>query len=261
LGAAALWLGLTMPAAAAEPDERALLTTFRREFVELTPGQGDFPGEFQMGHDGGEAAEAPRHRVTLNDSFAVARYEVPQNLWQAVMGANPSRWKGPRNAVEMLTYDEAVEFCRKATERMRALGLITTRQVVRLPSEAEWEYAARGSDGRTYPWGESINQSRANYNGKDTDAVGSHESGKSPFGLYDMAGNVWEWVNDWYDGAYYQSSPPSNPPGPSTGQYRVLRGGSWANVDGDNMRAADRLSFNPSDVFTDVGFRCARSLP
>jgi len=250
---------LALAALSAEPNEEqlALLKTFREEFVLLTPGEGEFPAAFSMGSDDGEANERPAHRVKLDYAFHVARYEVPQNLWQAVLGGNPSRWKGERNSVEMLSYDEAVEFCARATELMRAAGLIEENQVVRLPSEAEWEYAARAGTTTVYSFGDDAAQlddygwHTGNAKGNDP-PVGAKMP--NPWDLYDVHGYLWEWCADvWHDD--YTAAPADGGPAAGEGDRRVLRGGSWKDQ-AEQLTSAFRRPAERDLRDDAVGLRC-----
>ena len=214
-------------------------------------------GTFRMGatdEQGSDAfdEEKPAHDVTLS-TFSIGETEVTQALWQAVMGSNPSYFKdNPQNPVEEVSWDDCQEFIKKLNS--------LTGKSFRLPTEAEWEYAARGgskSRKTKYSGGSDIG-SVAWY--EDNSGDKTHPvRGKSPneLGLYDMSGNVMEWCADWYDEGYYKSSPQSNPKGPSTGSYRVDRGGSWYNHAG-GCRVSSRNYYTPGSGNYHLGLRLAQ---
>ncbi len=195
--------------------------------------------------------ELPQHLVYL-DAYWIYQYEVTNAQYRACVEAgvcNGSLDNYPENEKPAIyiSWYQAEDYCTWAGGG--------------LPTEAEWEKAARGTDGRTYPWGEaSPNCNLAQYYGcgGETVTVGSFPEGASPYGALDMAGNVWEWVADWYGADYYETSPDENPVGPGSGERRVLRGGSWINF-GWDLRSSDRVRVNPDDASSYLGFRCRLS--
>lgn len=256
------------PASASPPDELALLKTFRAEFIPITPGQGKFPAEVKL--TGGEvAAEQKSATIRFAKPFAIAKYEVPQNLWEAVMGANPSRWQGPRNSVEMLSRAEAEEFCRRATTKMRAAKFIDESQVVRLPSEAEWEYCTRAGTTTRYSFGDDLALldkhawHTGNAAGNDP-PVGA--KAPNPWGLYDAHGYLWEWTaDDWTDdvaalppdGRPYRT-PADNTPAGDKKSAGVLRGGSWKDKP-EQLSSGTRRRADVTLRDDAVGLRCVLS--
>ena len=213
------------------PEQLELLKTFRSEFVEITPGEGKFPASFVMGDDkAGDESQRPAVKVAFDYSFAMARYEVPQDLWEAVMGSNPSRWKGKRNSVEMLSFAEAEEFCRKATDMLRAAKLIAADEHVRLPSEAEWEYCARAGTTTKYSWGDDagpINDYAwytGNAKGNDP-PVGAKKP--NPWGLYDVHGYLWELCSDAWRDSHEGALTDGRPRRDDAPLAVVARSGSW----------------------------------
>ncbi|MBI3606590.1 MAG: SUMF1/EgtB/PvdO family nonheme iron enzyme [Nitrospirae bacterium] len=231
-------------------------------------------GPFIMGSNDGAGNERPERKVYL-DQYAIDKFEVTIGRYAKFLGgakhASPSAWDddsvtaaGDRPAVG-LSWLDAEAYCKWAGKR--------------LPTEAEWEKAARGTDGRRYPWGHMQPfVDIANYNRGVwvSDAVtlapvasgvqgmsvrhGTKEGGKSPYGLYQMAGNAAEWVADWYDREYYQKSPERNPKGPAEGDKRVIRGGSW-NDPPSGIRTTVRVSAEPDFQDRTVGVRCAMDVP
>ena len=224
-------------------------------------------GEFLMGSEDGDSDEKPSHTVYL-DAYWIDQSEITNAMYAKCVTAGAcgepkssgsySRDSYYGNAdfdnypVIYVSWEDAQTYCAWADRR--------------LPSEAEWEKAAGWNENtqrqQPYPWGVEIDKTYANYGAKigDTTAVGSYEKGKSFYGAYDMAGNVWEWVNDWYDGDYYANSSSSNPLGSETGSTKVLRGGSWYDYYFD-LRAASRYWGYPVSRDDFVGFRCSLSLP
>jgi formylglycine-generating enzyme required for sulfatase activity/predicted Ser/Thr protein kinase len=212
--------------------------------------------------------EQPRHPVYL-DAFYIDKTEVTNAQYQKCVEAGACDMPSDttyyddtnyaQHPVVYVRWNDADAYCRWADKR--------------LPTEAEWEKAARGADGWVYPWGNTFDASKVNFCDKNcsddwrdasvddgyagTAPVGSYPAGASPYGALDMAGNVWEWVADWYDGGYYATSPERNPKGPASGDYRVIRGGSWDSVVAF-VRTAYRYGDSPDLTVNWVGFRCAR---
>ena len=230
-------------------------------------------GEFEMGAEGDKAEpdEAPKHRVFL-DAFYIGKYEVTNRQYHTFVKATSHRtpqncceakyniWRGDNliNGTEEVpvinvSWDDAEAYCRWSGGR--------------LPTEAEWEKAARGTDSRIYPWGnDPVTGNRSNYGianvtfweGPATLAKkDQYDHGRSPYGAYEMAGNVWEWVQDFYDESYYKNSPAKNPTGPSAGSSRVIRGGSWQNQP-DTLRSSNRMKHVQDQQRVYIGIRCAK---
>ena len=217
------------------------------------------PGAFEMGSPddeaGGMSDERPLHRVTVSRGFWMGKYEVTQKQYEEVTGSNPSKHRGAKNPVEMVTWHEAKVFCQAMAER--------TGKPVRLPTEAEWEYACRAGTSTRYHAGDSdrdltrVGWWRSN-SGREAHPVGRMKP--NAWGLYDMHGNVLEWVADWYGADYYQRSLGTVPQGPTSGSQKVVRGGCWYRTP-DYCRAAYRGK-RPADArWGYLGFRVISPSP
>jgi formylglycine-generating enzyme required for sulfatase activity len=220
-------------------------------------------GPFVMGLDGMQALEdeRPKHQVWL-PAFFIDLYEVTTAQYASFLAATnraaPWQW----NAVDLpqhrdrpvigVDWSDADAYCRWKGKR--------------LPTEAEWEKSARGTDGRLYPWGNrAAHKDLANFAlgarfsySQVLMPVQSYDQGKSPYGVYQLAGNVWEWVQDWYAANYYEASPEQNPQGPKEGQFKVLRGGSWSDLP-KYLLTYGRFKLPPETRNSYTGFRCAKS--
>ena len=206
-----------------------------------------------MGSRSGNSDEQPVTTVTLRP-FWLAKTEVTQAQWEAVMGGHPSEFEGGQLPVESVSWNDAMEFCRKLTERERQAGRLPTGNIYTLPTEAQWEYACRAGTTGDYA-GQVDAMAWYEKNSRDaTHAVGTKQA--NAWGLYDMHGNVWEWCLDWY-GAY-SGGRVTDPKGVPSGSIRVLRGGSWGSV-AYGARSASRGNGGPGFRNGLIGFRPALS--
>lgn len=236
------------------------------------------PNTFIMGSTSddpdADSDEFPAHEVMLTEGFWIDQTEVTNEQYGRCVGDNDScglsayagngDYNAPNQPVVGVSWEDAKDYCSWAGGQ--------------LPTEAQWEYAARGTAGQLYPWGNTFDDSKLNfcdthcsYSWKDANSddgyaltapVGSYPAGASWVGALDMAGNVWEWVNDWFDPDYYENSPaedPAGPPDDGNYEYKVLRGGSWGYY-APAVRAADRFLDTPAAQDVYVGIRCARGL-
>lgn len=204
-------------------------------------------GTFMMG-DKGE-----QHHVTLTNGFYLGKYEVTQAQWERVMGNNPSNFEGADRPVEQVSWNDAVEFCKKLTEMEKKAGRVPQGMSYQLPTDAQWEYACRAGTSTMYSWGDSISSKNASYDrdfDDGTTPVGKYPA--NPWGFHDMHGNVYEWCADWY--GEYPSSSVTNPIGPASGSIRVARGGSWR-LGGTYLRSAKRYGHPPSSRNNLIGLR------
>jgi len=218
-------------------------------------------GEFTMGSDEGDDDEQPIHHVVL-DSFYLDTFEVTNGRFAKFVAAIQSEppWGFADQETPVVHADRPVRW----VNWMEALGYCLWAGK-RLPTEAEWEKAARGTDSRTYPWGNDPPSAAHAVFGLTEGAetvspIGNRDKGQSPYGVHDLAGNLYEWVTDWYDEEFYTTNPPRNPRGPDEGTAKVQRGGSYIN-NPYRIRAAFRTKGDPTEHDPHVGFRCAQDAP
>ena len=229
-------------------NEAEILKRFVDECVEITPGRHEFPQKVTLGVETPEKHEVAVHHATFREPFRISRYETTQELYQLVMGSNPSRWKGPRNSVETVSFDDVQTFCRKLTQRLRDDQLISSEQEVRLPTSDEWEYCCRAGSASRFSFGNDVGDSDT----KTLDAFAWHTgnaAGNDPavgvlqpnrWGLYDMHGYVWEYVL-----------------GPDSGDSETcrIRGGSWKDHH-SMLTSATQLTVSRQIRSDGLGFRC-----
>lgn len=244
-------------AAEPSPEHLLYLIPFRDSFVPIKPGVGHFPRDFQMGRDDGPPSERPAHQVTLRP-YEINKYEVSQHMWEFVMGQNPSRWKGYNNSVELVSWDDANEFCKRITRIMRE-GSLIGKQTIRLPTEAEWEYAARAGTTTRYSFGDDVALLDA-HAWSTRNAAGNDPPGgalkPNAWNLHDVHGYLWEWCADtWHDD--YRGAPADGSAWTAGGDQarRVLRGGSWKDP-ADQLTSSYRRAAERTTKDDAIGLRC-----
>ena len=245
-------------------------SVFSSEEMIFIPG-----GEFLMGSPEGEgkSQEWPQHTVYVSD-FYIDKYEVTNEEYAEFLNSvekpDVANWIKLDDERSGILFTDNIYRPKDGMENYPAAGIswyganiYAGWKGLRLPTEAEWEKACRGEDGRLYPWGmewdpeKCANSSEGGC--RKIMPAGSFPEGASPYGVMDMAGNVWEWCSDWYDKGYYKESPCSDPSGPSEGKYKVMRGGSWFYSSPSKFRCALRDGRTLKCNFFNTGFRCAKS--
>jgi formylglycine-generating enzyme required for sulfatase activity len=243
------------------PRKEAILKLFAEEFVAITPGKGKFPESFMMGTEkGGHDNERPAHKVTFKYSFAIAKYEVTQELYHVVVGTNPAQFQGLRNGIDRVSWQEANDFCQRATKLLRDRKLIAENERIRLPSEAEWEYCCRAGTTTAWSFGDDVKELGKYAWFKDNSAKEDPPVGKklaNPWGLYDMHGYVWEWCLDSWHPDYQGAPGDGSARDKADSKDRILRGGAYPDP-ADILRSAYRHHAAPDTRSGAIGFRCVK---
>jgi len=243
------------------PRKEAILKTFVAEFVAITPGKDKFPESFMMGSEkGGHDNERPAHKVTFKYSFAMAKYEVTQELFHVVVGMNPAEFVGLRNGIDRVNWNDANLFCEKATKALREAKLIAADERIRLPSEAEWEYCCRASTTTAWSFGDDAKELGKYSWFKDNSAGEDPPVGRklpNAWGLYDMHGYVWEWCLDAWHPDYKDAPTDGSARTKTDSNDRVLRGGAYPDPP-DKQRCAYRHHADPNTRTGAIGFRCVK---
>jgi formylglycine-generating enzyme required for sulfatase activity len=247
-------------------EAKATTNSIGMEFVAIPA------GSFLMGaaDSGAYSSEKPQHKVAISKSFAIGKYEVTQEHWEAIMGSNPYtldrsnpyyNLPGMKESITKPDHPATVSW-NDAQEFIKRLNAKEGHNRYRLPTEAEWEYAARAGTTTAYSFGDDVRElGRYAWHGEDFSTGGSHPVGKklpNPWGLHDVHGNAWEWVQDVYSDSYYKDSPAADPTGPASGNQHVVRGGSW-HVTSTSWRSSFRKPYDADYRGISIGFRLVQT--